>query len=985
MARPQVREVSSPERIQGIASPVSTYVRPADPAASPLHELAEGLASMDTRLRSFLDQRKQDTDEADKARAITDFHRNNQKGYADAVREGLIPATASKSYVEWYKKQQGHLAGLKLSDKFSIDYQQWDGRDSEDPAAFGQFVSGWMTQNIGQEQDPNILAGLAPHLDRIASGGYDTFNQERAASLRSKAQATSGAIVTDTLMRGAEAGRVEGSVDYDGLWTGLMSQREEAVSKGERGEDFDKLMVDSIILQAEESGDSDMLKLLDRATSGSDLPMAKNPEVREKRMRALERIGNKQASMATDQAQLAEKQDKRRHEDKLAEAVLILSNGEDVPEETIRELSRRDGEIRYKLAKYKKEYGDLDTAEDPQDLMQVYEEIDDGAGRKYVLDMREKGVIRDPATFLKAMDRVDAVKKATQGGGIFTSPTYKDTVKFITNETGYGDMSVDGLRGLSSEGMEALYDYRNMLLEWDLKNPDAGLLEREKQAREAGEFIRSRFQEATDPKVVETGVRSEYVSEADAAKAKEEPQELLQEQDPEVPAQTQEEDGGYLPQPIQDAWDWLTGGDEEEAAPPQSQEQSSWVVIPYETLSDSTKQSLEAFAKKKGLSVEEAYGIISGRAQKLSGETPAGVDPTTTNSISPATRDKLFGLLQDPPKVERLTASNVPVGPLLGLIGHTEGTDKGDGYNETLGYGAYTGGDVNLVGMTLGEIDKLQTQMLRHPNNSWNSSAIGRYQIIRTTMRKLKKTMGLTDDVLFSPELQDQMAMQLLEGRGLSKWQAGKMSDEQFMSGLSAEWASLPKANGKGSYRNQRVGTSTAGVRGVLDKVRNAEVASLDPSIGMSSGSDPYANIPDVDASGNAGQKQRFLEWNPDPVGNHEANLQSIDAQLGDVVRRAQAIAGVKFVVGSGKRDDALQKKAVEWGWSKTEDSDHEHGAAVDLWPIDENGAVKFDPAMQQEVVMAMKLAAKELGVDLDIGAEWKSFKDKPHFGIKHK
>src|SRR5690606_257862 len=111
-----------------------------------------------------------------------------------------IPPTASKAYVEWYERQTGNLAGLKLADKFAIDYQQWEGRDSDDPAAFGQFVSGWMTQNVGQEQDPNVLEGLAPHLDRIATGGYETFNTDRANALRSKAQATTGAIMTDGLM-----------------------------------------------------------------------------------------------------------------------------------------------------------------------------------------------------------------------------------------------------------------------------------------------------------------------------------------------------------------------------------------------------------------------------------------------------------------------------------------------------------------------------------------------------------------------------------------------------------------------------------------------------------------------------------------------------------------------------------------------------------------------------------------------------------------
>lgn len=970
MARPQVRDVSAPERIQAVASPVSTYVRPADPGRSSLHDLAEGLAAFDQGLGGFLDRRKQETEQADKARAITDFHRNNQKAYGDAVREGLIPPTASKSYIEWYKKQQGHLAGLKLTDKFSIDYQQWEGRDSADPEAFGKFVSGWMTQNVGQEQDPSILEGLAPHLDNLASTGYQTFNQDRASALKSKAQATSGAIVTDTLIRTHEAGRVEGSVDYDDLWSGLMTQREEAVSKGERGEDFDSLMVDSIILQAEETGDADMLKLLDRVPPGQELSMARNPEVREKRLRALDRIDNRLASRATDEAQLREKQEKRQHEDGLAMAVLALSNGEEVPEELIQQLSRRDGEIRYKLAKYRKEYGDLETSEDPEALMQVYQEIDSGAGKAFILDMREKGVIRDPATFIKAMDRAEAVRKATEDGGVFTSPTYKDTVKFITNATGYGEISeLDGLKGISDETLEALYDYRNMLLKWDQENPDSGLLEKERAARDIGEIIRSRIP------APEAGGNGEYISEADAAAAEADPVIDPVDIPTEEPAQPVEEDGGYLPQTLQNLWDWATGDDEE--AP----QESSIPAAPFDGLSDSTKQSIEAFAKKKGLSVEEAYGVISGRAQKLA---PEGVDPTVTNSISPDTQAKLTTLLQDPPKVAKLTASNVPVAPLLSLIGNTEGTDKGDGYNETLGYGAYTGGDVDLVNMTLGDIDKLQTDMLRHPNNKWNSSAIGRYQIIRTTLRGLKEEMGLTDDMAFTPELQDQMAMHLLERRGLSKWQAGQMTDDEFINGLSAEWASLPKSDGKGTYQGQRVGTSTQGMRGVLDQIRGTEVASLDPSIGLPSG-DPYANIPDVDDGGNAGQRQKFLEWNPDPVGNHEANLQSIDPQLGDVVRRAQEISGVKFVIGSGKRDEALQKKAVEWGWSKTEDSDHLDGGAVDLWPLDENGAVKFDPAMKQEIVMAMKLAAKELGVALDIGAEWKKWKDKPHFALRKK
>src|SRR5690606_4463454 len=117
--------------------------------------------------------------------------------------------------------------------------------------------------------------------------------------------------------------------------------------------------------------------------------------------------------------------------------------------------------------------------------------------------------------------------------------------------------------------------------------------------------------------------------------------------------------------------------------------------------------------------------------------------------------------------------------------------------------------------------------------------------------------------------------------------------------------------------------------------------------------------------------RPRFEQWNPDPVGNHEANLQTINPTLADVVRRAQQLAGVNFVVGSGLRDEALQRKAIEWGWSRTMNSDHMatpggHSNAVDLWPLDEGGAVKFDRNLQMQIVEAMRAAAAELGVDLD-------------------
>lgn len=164
--------------------------------------------------------------------------------------------------------------------------------------------------------------------------------------------------------------------------------------------------------------------------------------------------------------------------------------------------------------------------------------------------------------------------------------------------------------------------------------------------------------------------------------------------------------------------------------------------------------------------------------------------------------------------------------PLLDLIGLTEGTDKrrgggpGRGYNETLAYGRLTGGDVELVSMTLTQIDALQTRMLQHRENIWNSSALGRYQIVRTTLRNIRKTLGLSGSELFDADMQDRLACFLLGQRGIDKYLAGRLSEDTLLLNLAQEWASLPTPSGKGYYSGQHAAVKPDQVRAVLAHVR---------------------------------------------------------------------------------------------------------------------------------------------------------------------
>lgn len=103
---------------------------------------------------------------------------------------------------------------------------------------------------------------------------------------------------------------------------------------------------------------------------------------------------------------------------------------------------------------------------------------------------------------------------------------------------------------------------------------------------------------------------------------------------------------------------------------------------------------------------------------------------------------------------------------LLDLIGHTEGTDIGRGYNETLGYGKFTGGPVDLVAMTLNQVLELQRQMLANPANTFHSSALGRYQITSETLKDFMPKLGLTGDTLFSKDVQDKIALAIIQDAG---------------------------------------------------------------------------------------------------------------------------------------------------------------------------------------------------------------------------
>ena len=112
-----------------------------------------------------------------------------------------------------------------------------------------------------------------------------------------------------------------------------------------------------------------------------------------------------------------------------------------------------------------------------------------------------------------------------------------------------------------------------------------------------------------------------------------------------------------------------------------------------------------------------------------------------------------------------------------------------------------------------------------------------------------------------------------------------------------------------------------------------------------------------------------------------EKNLKGVHPDLQKVVRRAIKITKQNFTVIEGVRSVERQKELVRLGLSKTMNSRHLTGHAVDIvpYPIPRDWS-DYKDSQWTEVYNAMKKASKQLNVELDYGYDWGW--DKPHYQL---
>ena len=109
--------------------------------------------------------------------------------------------------------------------------------------------------------------------------------------------------------------------------------------------------------------------------------------------------------------------------------------------------------------------------------------------------------------------------------------------------------------------------------------------------------------------------------------------------------------------------------------------------------------------------------------------------------------------------------------------------------------------------------------------------------------------------------------------------------------------------------------------------------------------------------------------------------LQGVHPDLVNVVKLAIMKSPVDFTVTEGLRTLERQKELVAAGASRTLNSRHLTGHAVDLAAV-VGKEVRWDWPLYSKIAEAMKDAALELKVTIQWGGDWKMFKDGPHFQL---
>ena len=109
--------------------------------------------------------------------------------------------------------------------------------------------------------------------------------------------------------------------------------------------------------------------------------------------------------------------------------------------------------------------------------------------------------------------------------------------------------------------------------------------------------------------------------------------------------------------------------------------------------------------------------------------------------------------------------------------------------------------------------------------------------------------------------------------------------------------------------------------------------------------------------------------------------LAAVHPDLSRVIQAAAATSPLDFTVTEGMRTLERQKQLLAAGATRTLNSRHLTGHAVDLAVVIDQ-QIRWDWPLYPKLAEIVKAAAKKCGVPVEWGGDWTTFKDGPHYQL---
>lgn len=472
MARDQVDPIGVREALQPQASPVSTYVRPAEPAPSQLHGLAQALEGFSHDIGGFFKERQAKDDDAAKVRGQAAALKANGAGYAEGVRNGSIASFESPIFVKAYKETQGEIAGKRLMAQAQTEYNTWSGRNSQDPEDFNKFLGDFMKNNITTD-DPDVLRGAIPFMTQTATALYSANENERSTALYNNSISATIASSSMDVDAADDLGLSTGTgTDYKALWAGMMDTRAKALATGVLAADYDKQLLLMVASKAAEHKDPALLGLLANQVPGQDFTYANTPQGREVLHGALDKMETENNEAMRLKAAADAKRDKDQQDKNTAYVIDELAKNPNAifPEDFLKQAKALDPTLIIRM----KEWGKTLAAggeEDDTEILGLQQDIFNGGGLAVVQHAMDQGVIKNPSTAAQLFNLVNSVN-SKDFKPVLENQTVKDGLNLL-NKSLIPDQTFADPTAINPAAMAARLDFTLSLQAWSNQHPNA--------------------------------------------------------------------------------------------------------------------------------------------------------------------------------------------------------------------------------------------------------------------------------------------------------------------------------------------------------------------------------------------------------------------------------------------------------------------------------------------------------------------------------